>query len=313
MWRGRRGAISGRHVMAVVASVPPDFSLSNVTPLEPLLPALTQFFLYPTSLLASLPPAWPRVAASLWRNLGPTRHGRSCRLCPSFFSLQLHSPSACPPLGPMWRGRRGAISGRHVMAVVASVPPDFSLSNVTPLEPLLPALTQFFLYPTSLPLSLPPAWPRVAASLWRNLGPTRHGRSCRRSPSFVSLQLHFPSPCPPLGPVWRAPWRNLGPARHGRCCRRSPSFFSHQLHSPSPCPPLGSLWRPRCGATSGRHVVAVVAGVAPVFSLSNFTSLQFAPAWPRVAGSVWCNLRPARHGGCSRRSPSVSSLKRLSL
>ena len=195
----------------------------------------------------SLPPAWPRVAGSLWRNLGPARHGRCSRRSPSFISLQLHSPSACPPLGPVWRARCGAFSGRHVMAVVAGVPPVFSLSNFTPFElapPLGPVWRarfgatsvlpvrhgrccrrspKFCLSPTSLPARLPLAWPRVAGSLWRNLGPACHGRCCRRSPSLFSLPLSLPPAWPRVA---GSLWRNPGPARHGRCCRRSPSFIS---------------------------------------------------------------------------------------
>ena len=356
VWRARCVATSGPPVMAVVAGFPPVFPLSNFTalhlaprlapcgglavsqprarPSRPLLPAFPQFFPSQTSLPASLPPAWPRVAGSLCRNLGPARHGRCCRLSPSFSSLKLHCPSPCPPPGPVWRARCVATSGPPVMAVVAGFPPVFSLSNFTarelaprqapcgglavsqprarPSRPLLPAFPQFFPSQTSLPFtSLPRAWPRVAGSLCRNLGPARHGRCCRLSPSFFSLKLHCPRACPPLGPVWRA----------------------------------------RCVATSGPPVMAVVAGFPPVFSLSNFTARELAPrlapcgglavsqprarpswpllpafpqfflsqtslpftslprAWPRVAGSLCRNLGPARHGRCCRLSPSFSSLK----
>ena len=95
------------------------------------------------------------------------------------------------------------------MAVVAGVPPVLCLSNFTPLQlaprlapcgglavaqprhgpswSLLPAFPQFFLSPISLPASLPPAWPRVACSLWRNLGPARHGRCCRLATSRAAF------------------------------------------------------------------------------------------------------------------------------
>ena len=186
----------------------------------------------------------------------PVGHGRCCGRSPSLFSLQLHTPRGCPPLGPVWRGRCGATSGRPVMAVVAGVPPVFPLSNVSPFElaprlapcgglavaqpragpswPLLPAFPQLYLSQTSLPLSLPPAWPRVAGSLWRNLGVA--GPSWPLLPAFPQIVLSPSSRPLSLSLAWPrvagSVWRNLGPARHGRCCRRSPSPFTLQLHSP---------------------------------------------------------------------------------
>ena len=164
MWRARCGATSGRHVMAVVAGVPPVCSLSIFTPLElaprlapcgglavaqpragpswPLLPAFPQLYLSQTSLPLSLPPTWPRVAGSLWRNLGVA--------------------------SPSW--------------------------------PLLPAFPQSFPSPTSHPASLPLAWPRVAGSLWRNLGPACNGRCCRRSPRFFLSPTSLPLSLPPAWP-----------------------------------------------------------------------------------------------------------------
>ena len=174
----RCGATPGRPDIAVVAGVPPVFSLSNVSPFE----------------LA------PRLAPCGGLAVAQPRAGPSWPLLPAFpqvFSLSNFTPcELAPRLAP-----RGGL---------AVAPPRAGTS-----WPLLPAVPPFFLSPTSLPFSLPPAWPHVAGSTWRN----------------------------------------LGPARHGRCCWRSPRFFSLERHSPS----------------------AVVAGIDPVFSLSNFTPRELAP------------------------------------
>ena len=177
MWRARGGATSGRPVMAVVAGVAPVFSLSNFTPRE-LAPRLA-----PCSGLGVAQPRCCRSVMAVVAGVPPVLS------LSNFTPLELAPPARC-----------GATSGRHVMTVVAGVPPVFSLSNLTPLKlaprlapcgglavaqpragtswPELPALPQFFLSPTSLPFSLPPAWPHVAGSTWRNLGPARHGRCC---------------------------------------------------------------------------------------------------------------------------------------
>ena len=309
--------------MAVVAGVPLGFFSLQLTPLKlaprlapcgglavaqpragpswPLLPAFPQCFLSQTSLPLSLSLAWPRVTGSLWRNLGPARHGLCCRRSPCFFVSKFTPLELAPRLAPC-DGLAVAQPRccRSVRAVVAGIAPVSSLSNLTPLQlapslapcgglavaqspagpswPLLAAFPQFFLPQSSLPLSLLPAWPGLAGSLWRNLGPVRHGRSCRRSPSFISLKLHSPSACPLAWPrVAGWLWRNLGPARHCRCCWRSLSLFSLQLHSPRACSLLGPVWRARCCGIPGRDAMAVVAGVPPVLSLSNFTPLQLAP------------------------------------
>ena len=218
--------------MADVAGVPLVFSLSNFTPLElaprlapcgvvavaqpragvswPLLPAFPQIYLSQTSLPFSLPPAWARVAGSLWRNLGPARHGRCCRRSPVLYLSNFTSLQLAPRLGPCGGLAVAQPRAGPSWPLLPALTQVFSLSNFTPCElaprlaprgglavappragtswPLLPAFPQFFLSPTSVPLSLPPAWPRVAGSLWRNPGPARHGRCSRRSPSVFSLK-----------------------------------------------------------------------------------------------------------------------------
>ena len=294
MWRARCVATSGPPVTAVGAGFPLVFPSQ-------------------TSLPASLRPAWHRVAGSLCRNLGPSRHGRCCRL-----SLSLSYQTSLPAsLRPAWHRVAGSLCrnlgpARHGRCCRLS--PSFSLSNFIALH-LAPRLAPC----GGLAVSQPRArlsWPLLPAF-----------------PQFFPLSNFTPlhlaprlAPCGGLAvsqPRARPSWPLL-PA--------FPQFFPLKLHCPSPCPPPGPVWRARCVATSGPPVTAVVAGFPPVISLSNFIARELAPRLapcgglavsqpragpsrpllpplrPHLAGSLWRNPGPARHGRCCRFSPSHLSI-----